>query len=456
MMTKLKFLWVLLALMVGGGNLWADEVMFDFNDKLTVVTSNVSNTSRPVESAPIALTFISVNTSRRVEFNQNDKIIKFQGPSGDNAGTSLKVSCPTGGMYAITKVEIFTNHNNVSNFTVSSGTYSTGSTSGDETSVSSYKGTWTDDNAGNITEVTFQTTNNVDSVKAFKITYTDNRASLSPTFDWSKMEIHNTAGDQHTYVCGTPFVYDSSKDRMKVRFTVTPKYEGIYGTISSSDETVLKTTGYSLTGPIATTVDNNEAWEIYIDNIQVLKTGSATLRFWFNGNASYKPTTLEIPITVIDHSITPFNNSYRYTWDFAGGDWASTIAQLGYGNGSGGYNWTKTIDATHAEARPTYHNVIPSYSGIDIISGLEFNLPVKTDICLDWFEGRKAVWLNTNATVTIPNLVKNQTITITADNDNYTINAGSASKSGNVITVTGAGNVTLKMAQATRISSIAV
>ena len=359
-------------------------------------------------------------------------------------------------MYAITKVEIFTNHNNVSNFTVSSGTYSTGSTSGDETSVSSYKGTWTDDNAGNITEVTFQTTNNVDAVKAFKITYTDNRASLSPTFDWSKMEIHNTAGDQHTYVCGTPFVYDSSKDRMKVRFTVTPKYEGIYGTISSSDETVLKTTGYSLTGPIATTVDNNEAWEIYIDNIQVLKTGSATLRFWFNGNASYKPTTLEIPITVIDHSITPFNNSYRYTWDFAGGDWASTIAQLGYGNGSGGYNWTKTIDATHAEARPTYHNVIPSYSGIDIISGLEFNLPVKTDICLDWFEGRKAVWLNTNATVTIPNLVKNQTITITADNDNYTINAGSASKSGNVITVTGAGNVTLKMAQATRISSIAV
>lgn len=431
---------------------WADTTIFDFNDKLDGV-STVKNTSTSVVSAPITLTFTSYNSSRSVQFNQTEKTIKFQGPSGDNAGTSLTVSCPTGGSYAITQIEIFTNNSNINSFSVSTGSYSTAVTTGDDTSISSNIGTWT----GSTTEVTFQTTANVDAVKAFKITYTDNRASLSPTFDWSKMEIHNTAGDQHTFVCGTPFVYDSSKNRMKVRLTVTPKYEGIYGTISSSDETVLKTTGYSLTGPTATTVDNNEAWEIYIDNIQVLKTGSATLRFWFNGNASYRPTTLEIPITVIDHSITPFNNSYRYIWDFAGGDWTSTITQLGYGNGDGGYNWTKTVDETHAEARPTTHIWVPTWSGIDMIAGLEFKLKSKDNLCLDWFEGRKAIWLGTaNDTIIIPNLVAGQTITIMADNSNYTVVEGTATKSNNVITVTGTGSVALKMGGATRISSIAV
>ena len=454
-MKKLISFLILLSV-IGIGNMWAETVTFDFNGKLAEVTSNVTNTSKSVESAPITLTFISVNSSRSVEFNQSNKKIKFQGPSGDNAGTSLRVSCPSGGTFAITQIEIFTNNSNINQFSASNGSYSTGATSGDETSISSYKGTWTDGNAGNITEITFQATANVDEVKAFRITYTDSRADLSPAFDWSKMEIHNTAGDQHTYVCGSPFVYDSSKDRMKVRLTVAPKYEGIYGTISSSDETILKTTGYTLTGPTATTVGGTESWEIYIDNIQVLKTGSATLRFWFNGNASYKPTTLEIPITVIDHSITPYSGSYKYTWDFANGDWTSTVAQLGYGNGDGGFNWTKTVDASHAEARPTYHNWIPTYSGIDMIAGLEFSLTAKTDLCLDWFEGRKSVWLNTNATVKIPNLVAGQKITITADHDDYTIDGGSATKAGNIITMTGAGSLTLKMAQATRISSIAV
>lgn len=454
MKRNLTTLWMLLLMIiVGGGNVWGETISFSFSNKFAEI-DNVKNGSVDLTIYPITLTLTSYNSDRSVEVNKKTQQIKFQGKSGDNGGTSFTVSCPNNGKFSITSVEVFTDNSNVNNFSVNGTPISSASTTGDETSIGSNKGSW----SGSTTSVTFQTTGNVDAVKAIRITYTDSRASLTPAFDYGKMEIHNTAGDEHTYVCGTPFVYEPSKDRLKVRITVTPRYSGIYGTISSSDETVLKTSGFSLTGPTAVTIGGNDGWEMYIDNIEVLKTGSATLRFWFNGNDDYKPTTLEVPITVIDHSITPFNNSYKYTWDFAGGDWSSTIAQLGYGNGDGGYNWTKTVDSEHAEARPTYneHTSIPTYNGLDMITGLAFNLPVKSDICLDWFAGRKAVWLNTNATVTIPNLVKGQTITITADHDDFTITAGSATKSGSVITVTDAGSVTIKMAQATRISSIAV
>lgn len=431
-------------MVLGRGEVWAETV----TETVTITGSALSQCavsgeggSKEFSSGIITFRFTSTK-DRAVQYTTDLKL--------QSGGTTMTVSCPS---YATIKsIEL----------TISSGSKFNSMTASD--------GSFTSDNVweGSTQSVTFTTgsSNNVDNVTSIIVTYTDSRASLSPAFDWNNMEIHNAGGDQHTYVCSSTFVYDSSKDRMKVRLTVTPRYEGIYGTISSTDETVLKTTTYTLSGPTATTVGEQDAWEIYIDNIQVLKTGSATLRFWFNGNESYKPATLEIPITVIDHSVTPFNNSYRYTWDFAGGNWESTIAQLGYGNGSGGYNWTKTIASDKAEARPTYkeHSTIPAQNGLDIIEGLKFELPIDegtgdadpNDLCLDWYAGRKAVWLNTDVKVTISNLVKDQTITITADNDNYTMDAGSATKSGNVITVTGAGNVTLKMAQATRISSIAV
>ena len=431
---------------------------FDFAGKLSTL-STVSNTSASVESYPITLTFTSYNTSRRVEVNQTNQAIKFQGPSNDNAGSSLTVSCPTGGLFAITKVEIYTKNDNISKFSASNGSYSTGATTGDETSIASYKGTWTDGSAGNITEVTFQATSNVDDVKAFKITYTDNRTSLSQfEFNSDEVYIHDGSGSDGTYVNGTTFVYDASKTKLKTKLKIDPALStigatasGTYFTVTSSNPSVLDVSGtlsYS---------DASNGTRLYIDGISIAGIGNATLTFTFAGTDSYKSNSIDVPISVIDHSVTPFSGTYKYTWDFANGDWTSTIAQLGYGNGSGGNNWTKTIvEGTTSEARPTYHTCIPQYSGIDIIDGLEFNLSAKEDLCLDWFTGRKALWLYTNATITIANLVKGQTITITADHDDYTIEAGSATKSGNVITVTADGSVTIKIAQATRISSIAV
>lgn len=434
MKTKTIFLWMLLLMMVGGVNgAWAETESISGTAMQPCAVSGGKSTT--VSLGIIDLIFTST-IDRAIQYNSSGHI-KIQ-----SGGTSMTVNCPS---YAtITSVTITTNNSNYK-----------------FNSMSASKGSFTSDNIweGSTQSVIFTSgLANVDEVTSIEVTYTDSRASLSPTFDWSEMEIHNTAGDQHTYVCSSTFVYDSSKDRMKVRLTVTPKYDGIYGTISSSDETVLKTTGYTLTGPTATTVNGNNAWEIYIDNIQVLKTGSATLRFWFNGNASYKPTTLEIPITVIDHSITPFNNSYRFTWDFAGGNWASTIAQLGYGNGSGGYNWTKTVNTSKAEARPTYHTSFTS-NDIDMIKGLAFTMNSTADLCLDWYSGRQSIWMAAQATVTIPNLIVGQTVTITADANNFAVASdkpGRAIISGNVLTVTTAGDLKIEMTANTRIYSIAV
>ena len=458
MKTKIYYLLLLCLMVLGRGEVWADVVTFDFNDKLKGISS-VKNTSTTVESYPITLTFTSVNDSRLVQFNQNAGTIKFQGPSGDDSGTSLTVSCPTSGLYAITQVEIFTNKSDIDKFSNSAGSYSTAATTGDDASVSSYKGTWTDGNAGNISEVTFTTTSNVVDVKAFKITYTDNRTPLTTfAFNSDEVYIHDGTGSGGTYVNGTTFVYDASKTTLRTKLNIDPSLSTIgassnstYFTVTSSNSSVL-----NVSGTLAYS-DANSGTRVYIDGIQVAGIGDATLTFTFAGTSTYKGKTIDVPIRVIDHSITLFNNSYRYTWDFTG-DWTSTIAQLGYGNGSGGYNWTKTVDATHAEARPTYHTAFTA-NDIDMIKGLAFTTSNVGDLCLDWFEGRKAIWMANAATVTIPNLVVGQVVTITADGNNFRIpddSPGSASQDGNVFTVTKAGNLKITMTADTRISSIAV
>ena len=272
------------------------------------------------------------------------------------------------------------------------------------------------------------------------------------------MYIHDGTDSGGTYVNGTTFVYDANKTTLRAKLNIDPALGTIgaaanstYFTVTSSNSAVL-----NVGGTLSYSSANNGT-RVYINGIQIAGTGNATLTFTFAGSGTYKNTSIDVPISVIGHTITPYSGSYKYTWDFAGGDWSSTIAQLGYGNGSGGYNWTKTVDDTHAEARPTTHIWVPTWSGIDMIAGLEFKLKSKDNLCLDWFEGRKAIWLGTaNDTIIIPNLVAGQTITIMADNSNYTVVEGTATKSNNVITVTGTGSVALKMGGATRISSIAV
>lgn len=461
MTTKLKFLWVLLAMLVGGvGDVWAEATTINLTtgDAVCSMVSDGSFAFTPSigtgNNAP------SYNTS--------------EGKSGLRfySGNTLTISSS---FLTITNVSVqFTKDGSDDNIRSSNINNLRIDTNDDTSWAKTFSNKSYSGNSNGLFNITLTPARNslifsfnkIDAsgsdpdvyISSITITYTDNRTALTTfAFNSDEVYIHDGTGSGGTYVNGTTFVYDASKTTLRTKLNIDPALSTIgasanstYFTVTSSNSSVLNVGGaLSYSEALSGT-------RVYIDGIRITGLGDATLTFTFAGTSTYKSTSTSVTIHVIDHSITPYSGTYRYTWDFSGGDWASTIAQLGYGNGSGGNNWTKTVDAEHAEARPTYHNWIPSYSGIDMIAGLEFNLTDKADLCLDWFEGRKAIWMNTDATVIIPNLVAGQTITITADNNNYTIDAGSATKSENVITVTSAGSVTLKMAQATRISSIAV
>lgn len=386
--------------------MWADEVTFDFNGKLSTL-STVTNKSTSLESAPITLTFTSANSARSVQVNQTDKIIKFQGPDNDtgDAGTSLTVSCPTGGMYAITKVEILTGNSNISNFSVSNGNYTS------EGSSSSYKGTWTDEDAGNITSVTFQTTSNVDAVKSFTITYADNRSEPSTDFKFNPGDEYYSGTGGGLYVNSTAFntdnsapfefVYDATKTTIHAKLNLIAAMNATAAdfSVTSSNADVLDVSSGSFRIANST--------RVYLDGIQVKSAGTANLTFTYKGSNTYKPATRTVTFNVKAPNTT-FAGNYKYTWTFNDGVWENSKLQSAYYTNSDENSTSRkwTINTT-AEARNVGN--IPANNGIEKIQGLAFTA-VDGGLCLDWTNN--CIWLN--GSVTIPNLVKGQVITFTA------------------------------------------
>lgn len=288
-------------------------------------------------------------------------------------------------------------------------------------------------------------------IASITITYSDNRSSLTQ-FAFNPDEVICHGDKPAIYVNNTNLIYDANNAILKTKVIIDPAYSTAGAslnnssfTVSSSDNTVV-----DATGSIAITQTNNGT-RLYFDGLQVKKSGTVTLTYNFLGTETYKPSSFTQEITVID-PIDTFEGSYKYTWDFAGGNWTTSILQLGYGYSG----WTKTISETASEARPSTATSISATNGIDIIKGLAFTLNNPADLCLDWFSGRKAIWIANGASVTIPNLTKDQRITITADGNNFSITSGNATVTDNVITVTGDGDVTIQMTNNTRIQSIAV
>lgn len=403
-MKKFLFSLCTLLMIVGWHGAWAEEVTFDFSGKLSTL-SDVTNTSTSLESYPITLTFTSVNTSRKVQVNQTDKIIKFQGPSGDNEGSSLTVSCPTGGMFAITKVEIHTENSNINSFSVSNGSYTTA-----EVSSGNYKGTWTDEDAGNITSVTFQTTSNVDNVKSFIITYTDNRSVLSTTdFKFNRgeedyegtggrIQVNSTAfntGDADPF----EFVYDATRTTLRVKLNILTTMTASDFSVTSSDADVLDVSSVTLRKPH----DNR----VYVEGILVKSAGTANLTFTYQGSETYKPADRTVTFNVKAPNTT-FAGNYKYTWTFNDGVWENSKLQAAYYTNSYADSDSRkwTINTTD-EARNVGN--IPADNGIEKIQGLAFTA-VDGLLCLDWTNN--CIWLA--GSVTIPNLVKGQVITFTA------------------------------------------
>lgn len=424
-MKKFLFSLCTLLMIVGWHRAWAEEVTFDFSGKLSTL-SNVTNTSTSLESYPITLTFTSVNTSRSVQVSQTDKIIKFQGPSDDNEGSSLTVSCPTGGMFAITKVEIHTEDSNINSFLVSNGSYTTA-----VVSSGNYKGTWTDEDAGNITSVTFQTKSNVDKVKSFIITYTDNRSVLSTTdfkFNRGEEDYEGTSGriqvNSTAFNTGDAdpfeFVYDATRTTLRVKLNILTTMTASDFSVTSSDADVLDVSSVTLRKPH----DNR----VYVEGILVKSAGTANLTFTYQGSETYKPADRTVTFNVKAPNTT-FAGNYKYTWTFNDGVWENSKLQTAYhSNSYASSDSRKWAINTTAEARNVGN--IPADNGIEKIQGLAFTA-VDGGLCLDWTNN--CIWLD--GSVTIPNLVKEQVITFNAVSD-ATITIGGTTLTGSEGTFT--------------------
>ena len=449
MKAKSIFLWMLLLLLAGWGNCaWAETYITNYstltvkNDLTTLLNSGITSSD-----GLITISFSNVGTDHQADGNNAPYTIKSRGNSSEGRNATITV---TGSNSNILISEVVLVYNTDRSYTSEGATISYDSNTGRKTF----------NYATPATSVSMVNSIGNTNISSIEVTYTDNRTSLTTfAFNSDEVYIHDGTGSGGTYVNGTTFVYDANKTTLRAKLNIDPALGTIgaaanstYFTVTSSNPAVLNVSG---TLSYSSAINDTR---VYIDGIQIAGTGNATLTFTFAGSGTYKNTSIDVPISVIGHTITPYSGSYKYTWDFAGGDWSSTIAQLGYGNGSGGYNWTKTVDDTHAEARPTYHTSFTVYD-IDMIKGLAFTMKKTSDLCLDWLSTRKSMWMANEATVTIPNLVVGQVVTISADANNFRIpsdSPGKANISGNVFTVTTAGNLKIALTDDTRIYSIAV
>ena len=162
---------MLLLNVIGVGKLWAETITFDYEEANGNLfgrnTTRVINGTRDITSSVVTMTLISTNSSRGVNFNSNDKQVKFEGKSGDNSGAQMRISVQAG--CTITGVTVNSSENYPKNFTASTGTYTA-------TTSSPYVGTW----SGSASSILFDTeSGNVDKVTSITITYSDNRSSLT-------------------------------------------------------------------------------------------------------------------------------------------------------------------------------------------------------------------------------------------------------------------------------------
>lgn len=190
-MKKVLFYLTFLLTTIGGGNsAWADTgtVVFDYSDGgllKTNLTSNVTHGStKTITSGPVSLTFIAA-AARSVNTNLDEGFVKFEGKSGENTGSSLRVSSSSN--YQITSITFTSNKTGfVKNFTASTGTYAPVS--------SATTGTW----SGSADEITFDTElGNVDQLTSISVTYSyvvnQFSGSYPYTWDFTKWETTSAA-----------------------------------------------------------------------------------------------------------------------------------------------------------------------------------------------------------------------------------------------------------------------
>ena len=181
--------------------------------------------------------------------------------------------------------------------------------------------------------------------------------------------------------------------------------------VSSSDESIFTINTYNVG---TNSGGNRERINI---KIQAVSAGTANVVVSFAGDDNFRPhDPVSIPITINNLRLASrYNNSYPYTWDFAGKDWSSTTIQL-----KASSNWTAGDNsATNKYAI----GAIDCYD-IDLIKGLKLTAAAN-GITADW-QNKK---LTITGTITLPDLLRGHRVSIVSSAEPSTVPANFTLKS---------------------------
>lgn len=185
--------------------------------------------------------------------------------------------------------------------------------------------------------------------------------------------------------------------------------------------------GSSSQSPNSTSYSTYEWKDLASKNLQSVTLSAA------GGNVNIQSVT-------VSYNYQPATVTAPKTWDFTeSGDWTTAVSELSADN-----MWNKTYDnTTFKEARPYSDQASTYYYDLDMISGLGFTATKNGYPCLDYRYHQ--LWLGNGATLTLPSLEAGQRYRITTTDNNSTALTvdGTSIKSGQLYTVSTAGNVVL-------------
>lgn len=148
---------------------------------------------------------------------------------------------------------------------------------------------------------------------------------------------------------------------------------------------------------------------------------------------------VNIQSVTVSYNYQPATVTAPKTWDFTeSGDWTTAVSELSADN-----MWNKTyVNTTFKEARPNSDQASTYYYDLDMISGLGFTATKDGYPCLD--QAYHQLWLGSGAMLTLPSLEAGQCYRITTTDNNPALTVGGTSiTSGQLYTVSTAGNVVL-------------
>jgi len=382
MTTKLRFLWVLLALLVGSVNeAWADTVTFGYAEGNTSIASIHSASNPSVTSGVVTFT-ASGATSGSSNVTQNDGKLKFQ----QNTYLTISVSDD----YIISQIVIT---NEKKKWELNIGSLGSIAYSGDNDKINTWTGS-----AQSVTFINSIASDNL-NVISVEVTYAvDSRKKItrfSPEGGYnSTPSFVDNVPSSKTVSCNFAIEKDNNDKLADATLHVTSSNTDII-TITS-----VNTQNASSDGRQRITVVYN-----------IVTEGEAYINYVFDGDENYQPTSNSVKITTKSLRLNTYS-SYPFIWDFANNSWESSKIQIAANTTDWTlYDASNPTDEVNDNARPTSAASNQEYSYVDMVAGLKFTTSAAADLCLDWMT--KWVWLN--GKVTLPALLRGHQVTIVSD-----------------------------------------